>query len=223
MLLIHMQGSKTTRVGIIAESRIAREGLSDFLNRAAGIRVITALRLGPNTLGSIADAKIRVLLMRAESFAKGGIDFIAELHVRVPHLPVILFAMAADEETFLQSANAGIAGYLPEETSLEEVADAVRSVVRGEGVCPAQLCLVMFNCMASHCMRISTDTAQEITRLSRRERELIPLMSCGLSNKEIADRLNLSDQTVKHHVHNILQKLGVKHRSDAVQACRKLT
>jgi len=101
-----------------------------------------------------------------------------------------------------------------------EVAAAVRSVASDEAVCPPSLCLALFERVATQNTHPSNFVIRHNLGLTRREQQLVQMISHGLTNKEIASQLNLSEQTVKNHIHRILRKLGATDRLGAVELCR---
>jgi DNA-binding NarL/FixJ family response regulator len=115
----------------------------------------------------------------------------------------------------------GIAGYVLKDASAMEVAAAVRSVANGEAVCPPSLCLALFERVANQNAQPASFVIRHNLGLTRREQQLVQLISGGLTNKEIATQLNLSEQTVKNHVHRMLRKLGATDRLSAVELCRQ--
>jgi two-component system, NarL family, nitrate/nitrite response regulator NarL len=96
----------------------------------------------------------------------------------------------------------------------------VRAAATDEAVCPPRLCLALFECIARQWAQMPRFNSTHTFGLTRREQELVEMIGCGLTNKEIANELNLSDQTVKNHIHRILKKLGVRDRLSAVEVCR---
>jgi DNA-binding NarL/FixJ family response regulator len=96
----------------------------------------------------------------------------------------------------------------------------VRSAATDEAVCPPRLCLALFECIARQWAQIPRFNGKHTFGLTRREQQLVEMIGGGLTNKEIANELNLSDQTVKNHIHRILKKLGVSDRLSAVEVCR---
>jgi DNA-binding NarL/FixJ family response regulator len=99
------------------------------------------------------------------------------------------------------------------DASASEVVAAVRAVARAEAVCPPGLCRVLFSLIAKQFELIGGSTRHFRAGLTRREQQLLPLISQGLTNKEIATKLGLSEQTVKNHIHRILRKVGAEDRS----------
>ena len=102
-----------------------------------------------------------------------------------------------------------------------EVAAAVRSVANGEAICPPTLCRVLFDEFAKPNIQAHPSfTLRRNLGLTRREQQLVQMISHGLTNKEIAAQLNLSEQTIKNHIHRMLRKLGATDRLGAVEICR---
>jgi DNA-binding NarL/FixJ family response regulator len=128
----------------------------------------------------------------------------------------LLVAMGADSEQFLRAIHRGVRGYVLRDASARDLVAAVRAVSAGEAVCPPRLMSVLFDVVSSQSARGSGNRQ----RLTRREEELIPLIGRGLTNKEIAAQLHLSEETIKSHVHRILRKVGVDDRRSAAEACQ---
>jgi DNA-binding NarL/FixJ family response regulator len=120
--------------------------------------------------------------------------------------------MELDQRTFLRAVREGVVGYVLKDASAMEVAGMIRAVAAGEAVCPPSLSMVLFHVVQS---RLCTGATSRM--LSRREQELVTLLRERLTNKEIAARLNLSEQTVKNHVHRMLRKVGVPDRLAIVE------
>jgi len=106
------------------------------------------------------------------------------------------------------------------DASAMEVAAAVRSVANQEAVCPPSLCLALFERVANQNTHAASFVIRHNLGLTRREKQLVQMISHGLTNKEIASQLNLSEQTVKNHVHRMLRKVGATDRLGAVELCR---
>lgn len=132
----------------------------------------------------------------------------------------ILIDMVEDEGIFLKAVGSGVAGYLLQNASAMDVVAAVRSVHQGEAVCPPRLCRALFQYVAGIPNALTAARTKTRAGLTRREQQLVPLISRGLTNKEIAAQLNLSEQTVKNHIHRILQRMGVADRFAVVEVAR---
>jgi len=129
----------------------------------------------------------------------------------------ILVAMQEDPKTFLAAVRRGVLGYVLQEAAAVDVIAAVRSVARGEAVCPPRLMRVLFECVSCQKSRAPAQANAQFG-LTRREQQLVPLVGRGLTNKEIAAELSLSEQTIKSHIHRILRKVGVEERSAILDA-----
>jgi DNA-binding NarL/FixJ family response regulator len=132
----------------------------------------------------------------------------------------VLVAMEDDQTHFLDGIRRGVLGYVLQDASAAEVMSAIRAVAQGEAVCPAQYVLTLVNYFAFQTAGSPNSRTCAQLGLTRREQQLVPLIDRGMTNKEIASHLNLSEQTVKNHVHRILHKVGVQDRLSVFEAIR---
>jgi two-component system NarL family response regulator len=128
--------------------------------------------------------------------------------------------MGADEEQFIAAIRSGATGYLLQDASASDVVAAVRAVFRGEAVCPPQLCSSLFRFVAQMAREIPVQNAPPKPDLTLRQQQLVNLVAKGLTNKEIASHLNLSEFTVRNHIHRILKQVDAGSRSEAVETIR---
>jgi two-component system NarL family response regulator len=128
--------------------------------------------------------------------------------------------MGADEEQFIAAIRSGATGYLLQDASASDVVAAVRAVFRGEAVCPPQLCSSLFRFVAQMASDIPVQNAPPKPDLTLRQQQLVNLVAKGLTNKEIASHLNLSEFTVRNHIHRILKQVDAGSRSEAVETIR---
>lgn len=207
-------------VFLLAENRLLREALARILNKKGDVRVVGATGLSPQVVEQITSAGPDVLLSDSTINSFSGLQIIPELRKAVPGLRVVMIGMGTDKETFLRAVRDGIAGYVLKEASALEVAAAVRAVVNDEAVCPPDLCRTLFDYISSQGAQLPSFQIRHDLGLSRREQQLVQMIGRGLTNKEIASQLNLSEQTVKNHVHRMLRKVGAKDRLAVVELCR---
>jgi two-component system NarL family response regulator len=128
--------------------------------------------------------------------------------------------MESDEEQFLSAVRSGVTGYLLQDASASDVLAAVRAVFRGEAVCPPQLCFALFRFVAQMVTELPVQNSTPKPDLTLRQQQLVSLVAKGLTNKEIASHLNLSEFTVRNHIHRILKQVDVGSRGEAVEAIR---
>jgi DNA-binding NarL/FixJ family response regulator len=208
------------QVFILAENRLLREALARILNKKSDIRVVGASAFAPDIVQQIAATAPHVLLCDSATVALSELRLVSEVRAALVDLKVVMVGMEAEREVFLRAVRDGIVGYVLKEASAMEVAACVRAVANGEAVCPPVLCMALFEQLANPTPQPATFLFKLDLGLTRREQQLVQMISRGLTNKEIASQLNLSEQTVKNHVHRMLRKLGASDRLSAVERCR---
>jgi DNA-binding NarL/FixJ family response regulator len=208
------------QVFILAENRLLREALTRILNKKSDLRVVGACSFSPDVVEQVSNTAPDVLLSDSAAIALSDLRLVSEVRAAIPGLKVIMIGMDANQEIFLRAVQEGIVGFVLKDASAVEVAAAVRSVANQEAVCPPSLCLALFERVASQNIHPPSFVIRHNLGLTRREQQLVQMISRGLTNKEIASQLNLSEQTVKNHIHRILRKLGATSRLDAVELCR---
>jgi DNA-binding NarL/FixJ family response regulator len=204
-------------VFIVADNRLVREALSKYLQKQSGIRVIAQSAFGSETLSQIVGSKPYVLILDSATLISSCTQVVQEAIRTVPRLRVLLIGMESDPVMFLRLVRAGIAGYVLKSASANEVVEAVLSVATGKGVCPPELCMALFDWVARQEVPISNLNGRLQLRLTGREVQILQIIRYGCTNKEVALQLNLSEQTVKNHVHRILHKLGTSDRVAALE------
>ena len=175
---------------------------------------------GPDILEQIVATRANVVVLDSVSPVLAEHSLVRELHQLNPAISVVMVGMEAEEAVFLRVVQAGAVGFVLKDASAIEVARTIRAVAAGEAMCPAALSLALFQWVARHKPVIPSLHLKSSLGLSRREQQLVGLIQQGLTNKEMANRLNLSEQTVKNHMHRMLRKLGAPDRLAIVEVCR---
>jgi DNA-binding NarL/FixJ family response regulator len=207
-------------VFILAENRLLREALARLLSKKNDVRVAGACAFSPQVIEQIAGAEPDILLADSSASALPDLQLIPEVRSALPGLKVIMIGMEDGRDPFMRAVRDGVAGYVLKDASAMEVVTAVRSVANGEAACPPHLCLHLFDYVASERQQSSTYHVRHNLGLTRRELQLVRMVERGLTNKEIASQLNLSEQTIKNHIHRMLRKVGASDRLTAVELCR---
>jgi two-component system nitrate/nitrite response regulator NarL len=200
---------------MLSDARIYREGLAMMLGREPSIDVVGTARSGEEAVGWIADERPDVVLV--DMGVSGAAQLIARVSACDPGVNVLAICVPDDEGSVLKCVEAGAAAYVTCEASLREVIAAVTLLARGEALCSPRMARLLLHRLAT--LSAALEEPAEV-RLTRRELQVVDLIGAGLSNKEIAHRLGIGLSTVKNHVHNILEKLNVSRRSDAVARVR---
>jgi DNA-binding NarL/FixJ family response regulator len=202
----------TVKVFLVAENRLLREAVAKLLTKKGSIHVAGAASFSPLILEQIGACQSDILLVDSIPLPAQRLEFIREAIRCVPGLKVVMIGMDADPETFLRSVEAGAVGYVLKDASALDIEAAVLAAARDEAVCPPRLCSFLFEHIARQSSQTPSSSVKISTGLSRREQQLVPLIARGLTNKEIAMQLSISEQTVKNHVHRMLRKLGADDR-----------
>ncbi|HEX9135486.1 MAG TPA: response regulator transcription factor, partial [Nitrospirota bacterium] len=153
----------------------------------------------------------------------GSLGLVEELRAQARGTRIVLFGMDEDEECFLKAVHLGIRGYLLKDASSAEVVAAVQGVMRGEAVCPPKFCAVLFEFVSKELHRksvLADSRTYAGLGLTYRQRELMLLVAEGLTNKEIAASLNLSEFTVRNHISRVMKQVEADSRHAAVEVIR---
>ena len=208
-------------VFLLAGNRLFRESLARILKSKSDIFVAGSAPCTSEAVEQIEASNCDVLLVDPMNGDRSDLPFVQELARSVPRLKLVLIDMVDDENTFLRAVRAGAVGYVLQNASALDIVEAVRSVHQGEAVCPPRLCLSLFKFAASSRNPLPNFRTKSQMGFTRREQQLVPLIAQGYTNKEIASHLHLSEQTVKNHIHRMLQRVGASDRLAVVEMIRE--
>jgi DNA-binding NarL/FixJ family response regulator len=208
-------------VFLLAGNRLFRESLARILRSKSDISVIGSAPCTSEAVEQIEASECDVLLVDPMNGDRSDLPFVQQVARSVPRLKLVLVDMTDDESVFLRAVRAGAVGYVLQNASALDIVEAVRSVHQGEAVCPRRLCLSLFKYVASGRNPLPNLRGKARIGLTRREQQLVPLIAQGYTNKEIASQLHLSEQTVKNHIHRILQRIGASDRLAVVEMVRE--
>ena len=203
-------------VVIVSEIRVHREGLARLLEDEPGVAVVGQAAAAREAVALVAERRPRIVLLDAvgetRSIARALRDASSETNV-------VVVGLASTDEDVVAWAEAGVIGYVDRDASRTELVETVHSVARGEAPISPRLAATLLRRVAT----LAGGHAAPATdvRLTKRELEIVALIDEGLSNKAIAQRLCIELPTVKNHVHNVLDKLNVRRRSEAAALVRR--
>lgn len=207
------QGTTAASVFVIATVRLYRDGITEALERAGHGVVGVAVDVH-EALALLPDAPPEVVLLDAHGAE--GLSAVRALRRLAPRMRIVVLAISGAKGEVLGWAEAGIAGYVTCHDSLDDLIETVRAAARGEAHCAPEV----NSALLEHVHQLATGriTSDAAAALTVREREIAECLRDGLSNKQIASQLHIAVPTVKNHVHNVLGKLDVQHRTDTERA-----
>jgi len=221
-------------VVITSDIRIYYEGLGQILARTPDVNIVGVANTCEGALDAVTDHSPDVLLL--DMTMADSCDLACHLSQVNPQIKIVALAVSYDEGNIIQCAEAGVTCYVPREASINELVEAMREAAKGECYCPPKIaaCILhklqnLTSSAKNRYMPFSTSDPRRLTGsarrrqtcLTQREQQIAGLLAVGLSNKQIARDLSIEVSTVKNHVHNVLVKLEVSNRSQAVFSLQK--
>ncbi|MFC4456200.1 response regulator transcription factor [Deinococcus sonorensis] len=205
----------TVRVLVVDDQPWVRVGLRELLNVQLDVQVAGEADSGEAALTWLVEGRCDVVLMDVRMPGLGGIEAARRVVARGGP-PVVLLTTFEETAEMVAGLRAGAHGYLLKDTSVEALTDAIRRVARGERVVQPRVADVLAEALARRDAELGA-----LGALTPREVEVLTLLAQGLPNKRVAVTLGVSAGTVKVHVSNLLAKLGVTDRAEAVRVARR--
>ncbi len=204
----------TIRVLICDDHALFRRGLVMVLESEDGIDVVAEAEDGEDAVARAEETVPDVVLMDVRMPKMSGIEATRAIADVVPSAKILMLTVSDEEEDLYEAVKAGATGYLLKEISIEEVANAIRAVTTGQSLISPS----MASKLLSEFNNLAKQAQQKVMapRLTDRELQVLKLVAKGLSNREVAEELFISENTVKNHVRNILEKLHLHSRMEAV-------
>ncbi|WP_432548724.1 response regulator [Kineococcus sp. SYSU DK004] len=206
------------RVVVVDDHSLYRRGLQMVLSTEDDIEVVGEAGDGQEALARVEELLPDVVLMDVRMPRRGGIDACADIKAAAPSTRILILTSSEEEDDLFGAVRAGASGYLLKDVPAEEVADAVRAVVAGESLITPRMAGLLLGEFAAMRRRDEERVlgAAGAPRLSPRELDVLRLLARGMANREIAGQLGISENTVKNHVRNLLEKLQLHSRMEAV-------
>jgi DNA-binding NarL/FixJ family response regulator len=208
------------RILLVDDQIIIRQGLRSLLESQADFQIV-----GEAENGKIAIALVErlydtpkqpdLILMDVRMPVMDGVAAIKKLSEQFSSIPVLVLSTFDDDEYITQAMQFGAKGYLLKDTAIEEIANAIRTAIKGYTQLGPGLFQKFLTTSSQHHYPLSQELATTLHALSPREKEVLSLIAQGASNKEIAQKLYISERTVKAHVTSILSQLNLRDRTQA--------
>jgi DNA-binding NarL/FixJ family response regulator len=204
------------RVLIVDDHALFRRGLQMVLQQEEDIEVVGEAADGAEAIEQAVELMPDVVLMDVRMPKRSGIEATQQIRDSLPHAKILMLTISDEEQDLYEAIKAGASGYLLKEISIEEVADAIRSVWAGQSRISPSMASKLLSEFAAMSKRADERQQVPAPRLTEREMEVLRLVAQGLNNRDIAAQLFISENTVKNHIRNILEKLHLHSRMEAV-------
>lgn len=205
-----MKETSPIRVMLVDDHTILRSGLASFFQLAPEFELVAELSNGKEAVEKAGALNPDVILMDLYMPVMDGFTATQLIHKEQPQIPILVLTSTVEDELIQKALQLGAVGYLLKNTDTDQLKEAILTVYRGESYLVAEAAQLVMRRVAE---RERTQLGQDLTR---RERDVLRLVVKGFSNQQIADDLAVSLPTVKFHVGNILSKLHVRSRTEAV-------
>jgi DNA-binding NarL/FixJ family response regulator len=197
-------------VAIIEDNRLVREGMTDMLNELPDVRVVLAATSLETDQLQATNARVVLLDVGLED--RNSLRLAEAVQKDMVDSRVIVMDLLPVHEEIAEFVNAGVAGFILKDATFDDFVGTIRSVADGVRVLPPRMTGTLFSQIARAAVSRGATEALEAVRMTQREREVIALIAQGMSNKEIAQNLNIATDTVKSHVRNVMDKLALRTR-----------
>jgi two-component system NarL family response regulator len=204
------------RVLIVDDHALFRRGLQMVLRQEPDIDVVGEAADGHEAVDRAQELMPDVVLMDVRMPGQSGIKATEQIRDNIPHAKILMLTISDEEADLYDAIKAGASGYLLKEISIDEVADAVRSVWAGQSRISPSMASKLLTEFAAMSRRAEGRQQLPAPRLTDREMEVLKLVAQGMNNRDIAKELFISENTVKNHIRNILEKLHLHSRMEAV-------
>lgn len=209
--------SSPINVVLIDDNRLQREGLAALIHAQPGFCMLVASADVDEVLEQVRDRQPNVVLLDLRLDDEDCLTLAATIGGELPDAHVIVMGLSPTQRDVAAYVAAGVAGFIMKDASLDDYLATVRSVAAGTHVLPEALTATIFGALVARPEIATANPATEgvprrAVRLTNRERDVIDLLSEGLSNRDIAERLGIAVHTVKSHVHSVLEKLSLNSR-----------
>ena len=209
-------GPDRVRVLIADDHALFRRGLIMVLESEPDIEVVAEAQDGAEVIAKTEEFVPDVVLMDVRMPKLNGIEAARTIREMVPSVKIVMLTVSDEEDDLFDAIKAGANGYLLKEISIEEVADAIRSVTTGQSLLSPSMASKLLNEFNALAKQADEKPRLAAPRLTTRELEVLKLVAQGMSNRDVAEQLFIAENTVKNHVRNILEKLQLHSRMEAV-------
>ena len=212
--------TKRIQILVIEDNRLLRDGLTALLDSQPEFKVVASADGAAAALQRLQEHKPQVVLVDAALGRNRSQRLVESIKEAAPHSRIIMMDMLPEEEDVIDFIKRGANGFIAKDAALEDLVTTIRQVASGGDVVPPALTGTLLSHIAKQASALRGTPMMAPVKMTRREQQITDLIAEGLSNKEIAQRLNIATNTVKSHVHNMLGKLAALTPPDRRQGTR---
>jgi DNA-binding NarL/FixJ family response regulator len=203
---------KKNKICIVEDNRVLRDGIALMLHEQSDMHIVASLGYDENVLLNVSQTEPHVILMDVGMNTLKELLLLESIKKKLPEVKVIGMGFVSSRSDIVEYVEAGVSGFILKDATVKDFLDTIRSVVQGANVLPPSLIDSLFSHVLEHALKKKRGILIDTIRMTKREREIMAMIADGLSNKEIAQHLNIATHTVKSHVHNIMEKLALHTR-----------
>jgi len=204
---------KKISILVIEDNRLLREGITEMIREQDDLKVVGAYGDCAKALQFVRKSQPNILLLDLGLRNQNSLNLVKVLKKDFKKIKVIVMDLVPLQEDVFVFVQAGVSGFILKEATVDDFLSAIRAVASGNKVLPPHLTESLFSQIVDKAIiELNPEKLIGSVKMTKRERQVIDLVSDGLTNKEIAQNLHLSTYTVKSHIHNILEKLALHTR-----------
>jgi DNA-binding NarL/FixJ family response regulator len=204
---------KKIRLLLVEDNRLLREGLTVMLKKQQDMHVVETVGNGENIMSIMHRHKPEVVLLDLGLISRNSLNLVKLIKKNFSTAKVIMMDLIPLQADVFEFVQAGVSGFILKDATVNDFLKTIRSVAKGLQILPTNLTGSLFSQIVEQAINESKPSILiDSVRMTKRERQVIELISVGCTNKEIAQKLHLSTYTIKSHVHNILEKLALNTR-----------
>ena len=204
---------KKIRIIVIEDNRLLRDGITEMINAQPDLRVVDDLEDNVKIEPVILEKKPDIILIDLGLQSKNSLELVKSMKKNFPDIKFIVMDLFPVQEDIFEFVKAGASGFILKNAGVAEFLKTIRLVFQGEKILPSNLTNSLFTQIVHEAVNGPKESLLiRSVKMTKRERQVIELVSDGMTNKEIGHKLHLSPYTIKSHVHNILEKLAMHNR-----------
>ena len=203
---------RKTKILLVEDNRLIRDGIRAIINKQADLATVGSSEGNRDTVLQARKLKPHIVLIDLGLRNESGLRIVAGLTAETPLTKVIGMGLIPSQQDIIEFVKAGAMGFVLKDAPVDDLLNTIRAVAGGTRILPPTLTGSLFSHVVNLAIQRGKGKIPDAVRMTKREREIVVLIAEGLSNKDIAQRLNLSTYTIKSHVHNILEKMALHSR-----------